>query len=50
MVEEVSGSKSNLARKATLLLAEVLQLANRLLPLEMASKIQVSLYKSQNIN
>ena len=33
---------SNLSRKGTLLMAEVLQLANKVLPLSMAAKIQVS--------
>lgn len=41
MVEELPGSGSNLARKAVLLLGEVLQAANRLLPLSYAAKIQV---------
>ncbi|KAG6816036.1 hypothetical protein H0H87_009102 [Tephrocybe sp. NHM501043] len=40
MLEE-SISGSNLTRKATLLLAEVLQMANRVLPLPVAAKIQV---------
>ncbi|KAG6916446.1 hypothetical protein DXG01_006774 [Tephrocybe rancida] len=39
MLEE-SITGSNLTRKATLLLAEVLQMANRVLPLSMAAKIQ----------
>ncbi|GLB38352.1 putative rapamycin-insensitive companion of mTOR, domain 5 [Lyophyllum shimeji] len=39
MLEE-SITGSNLTRKATLLLAEVLQMANRLLPLSVAAKIQ----------
>jgi hypothetical protein len=33
---------SNLSRKGTLLMAEVLHLANKVLPLSMAAKIQVS--------
>lgn len=33
---------SNLSRKATLLMAELLQTANRVLPLSMAAKIQAS--------
>ena len=33
---------SNLSRKGTLLMAEVLQLANKVLPLSLAAKIQVS--------
>jgi large subunit ribosomal protein L17e len=32
---------SNLSRKGTLLMAEVLQLANKVLPLSLAAKIQV---------
>ncbi|EIN12989.1 hypothetical protein PUNSTDRAFT_97994 [Punctularia strigosozonata HHB-11173 SS5] len=39
MLEETPAG-SNLTRKATLLMAEVLQLANRLLPLSMAAEIQ----------
>ncbi|KAJ7644182.1 Rapamycin-insensitive companion of mTOR, N-term-domain-containing protein [Roridomyces roridus] len=39
MLEE-STSGSNLSRKATLLMAEVLQMANRVLPLSVASQIQ----------
>ncbi|KAG6812566.1 hypothetical protein H0H92_002218 [Tricholoma furcatifolium] len=39
MLEE-SVNGSNLTRKATLLLAEVLQMANRVLPLSVAAKIQ----------
>jgi hypothetical protein len=41
MAEELPGSGSALARKATLLLGEVLQAANRLLPLHHAARIQV---------
>ncbi|TFK52588.1 hypothetical protein OE88DRAFT_1807473 [Heliocybe sulcata] len=37
---EESTTGSNLSRKATLLMAEVLQLANKLLPLSQAAKIQ----------
>jgi rapamycin-insensitive companion of mTOR len=37
--EETTGS--NLSRKATLLMAEVLQMANRVLPLSIAAKLQV---------
>lgn len=33
---------NNLTRKATLLMAEVLQLANKVLPLSVAAKVQVS--------
>jgi len=40
MLEE-STTGSSLSRKATLLLAEVLQMANRMLPLSVAAKIQV---------
>ena len=39
MLEE-STIGSNLSRKATLLMAEVLQMANRVLPLSVAAKIQ----------
>jgi hypothetical protein len=35
---------SNLSRKGTLLMAEVLQLANKVLPLSLAAKIQVSVH------
>jgi hypothetical protein len=35
---------SNLSRKGTLLMAEVLQLANKVLPLSLAAKIQVRTY------
>lgn len=38
---EESTSSSKVARKATLLIGEILQLANRILPLSMAAKIQV---------
>ncbi|KAG8811799.1 hypothetical protein FRC17_002318, partial [Serendipita sp. 399] len=40
MIEELPGSSSTLSRKATLLLGEVLQSANRLLPLPLAAKMQ----------
>jgi rapamycin-insensitive companion of mTOR len=40
MLEE-STAGSNLSRKATLLMAEVLQMANRVLPLSIAAQIQV---------
>lgn len=40
MLEE-SINGTTLTRKATLLLAEVLQMANRVLPLSIAAKIQV---------
>lgn len=40
MLEE-STAGTNLSRKATLLMAEVLQLANRVLPLSVAATIQV---------
>ena len=36
---------SNLSRKGTLLMAEVLQLANKVLPLSLAAKIQVSAHR-----
>ncbi|CAK5284163.1 unnamed protein product, partial [Mycena citricolor] len=39
MMEE-SASGSNLSRKATLLMAEILQMANRVLPLSIAARIQ----------
>jgi rapamycin-insensitive companion of mTOR len=39
MLEETT-TGSNLSRKATLLMAEVLQMANRVLPLSVAAKIQ----------
>jgi rapamycin-insensitive companion of mTOR len=39
--EETTGS--NLSRKATLLMAEVLQMANRVLPLSVAANLQVSI-------
>lgn len=46
MLEEATLSEaptgSSLARKATLLIAEVLHTANRVLPLSVAAKIQVS--------
>ena len=41
MMEE-STSGTNLSRKATLLMAEVLQMANRVLPLSIAAQIQVN--------
>jgi rapamycin-insensitive companion of mTOR len=41
MTEE-STMGTNLSRKATLLLAEVLAMGNRVLPLSVAGKIQVS--------
>lgn len=40
MLEETT-TGSNLSRKATLLMAEVLQIANRVLPLSVAARIQV---------
>jgi hypothetical protein len=40
MLEECT-TGSNLSRKATLLMAEVMQMANRVLPLNVAAKIQV---------
>ena len=40
MLEERT-TGSNLTRKATLLMAEVMQMANRVLPLNMAANIQV---------
>jgi rapamycin-insensitive companion of mTOR len=39
MLEETT-TGSNLSRKATLLMAEVLQMANRVLPLSVAAQIQ----------
>lgn len=42
MLEE-SATGSNLSRKATLLIAEILHTANRVLPLRIAARIQVSL-------
>lgn len=39
--EEATTNESNIHRKATLLIAEVLQTANRVLPLSIAAKIQV---------
>jgi hypothetical protein len=47
MAEELPGSGSTLARKATLLLGEVLQAANRLLPLHHAARIQVGAFIAQ---
>jgi len=41
MLEERT-TGSNLTRKAILLMAEVMQMANRVLPLNMAANIQVS--------
>ena len=41
MLEEAT-TGSNLTRKATLLMAEVLQIANRVLPLSVAAKLQAS--------
>jgi len=40
MLEECTAG-SNLSRKATLLMAEVMQMASRVLPLNVAAKIQV---------
>lgn len=40
MLEETAAG-SNLSRKATLLMAELLQIGNRVLPLSIASKVQV---------
>ena len=40
MLEEVT-TGSNLTRKVTLLVAEVLQMANKVLPLSVAANIQV---------
>jgi len=40
MLEECT-TASNLSRKATLLMAEVMQMANKVLPLGVAAKIQV---------
>ena len=39
--EESNATSSNIHRKATLLMAEILQTANRVLPLSVAAKIQV---------
>lgn len=48
MLEEATPSEastgSTLSRKATLLMAEILQTANRVLPLQIAAKIQVKFY------
>jgi len=41
MVEETT-TGTNLSRKATLLMAEILSMANRVLPLSLAAKRQVS--------
>jgi hypothetical protein len=41
MLEE-SSTDPSLARKATLLIGEILQIANKVLPLSVASKIQVN--------
>ena len=38
---EESASGSNISRKATLLIGEVLQIANKVLPLGVASNLQV---------
>lgn len=38
---EVTANESSIHRKATLLIAEILQTANRVLPLSIAAKIQV---------
>lgn len=43
MLEE-SATGSNLSRKATLLMAELLQKSNKVLPLAVAAKIQVSVF------
>jgi len=43
MLEE-STTGNNMSRKATLLIGEILQLANRVLPLSVAAKIQVPSY------
>jgi len=45
MLEECT-TGSNLSRKATLLMAEVMQMANRVLPLNVAAKIQVCIWHS----
>ena len=39
-----SQTGTNIDRKATLLMAEILQTANKVLPLSIAAKIQVRLY------
>lgn len=41
MIQEEAGAQ-NVSRKATLLLGEILQLANHTLPLQYAARIQVS--------
>jgi large subunit ribosomal protein L17e len=41
MLEETT-TGTNLSRKATLLMAEILSMANRVLPLSLAAQIQVS--------
>lgn len=46
MLEE-SPVGSNLSRKAVLLMAEMLQTANRVLPLSIAAKLQVSSKRSR---
>lgn len=43
MFEETT-TGSNLSRKATLLMAELLQKANRVLPFSIAAKIQVRVF------
>lgn len=45
MLEETTleeTSATNLSRKATLLIAELLQMSNKVLPLDIAARIQVS--------
>jgi len=48
MIEE-STIGSNLSRKANLLMAELLALANRVLPLDLAAKIQVCAFRLGDI-
>ena len=42
-IQDGAALSTSLSRKATLLMAEVLQMSNRVLPLSMAAKIQVLL-------
>ena len=40
-ISDEGSAATSLSRKATLLIAEILQMANRVLPLPIAAKIQV---------